>query len=477
MERNVKLICLTLIMSMILNISCSTPGLDIAIVNVRCEYLEEPLGINTPSPRFTWEYGKTSQNFIQKAWQIRVASTQQLLDEGKPDIWVSDKVTHNFPRAEYCGNQPLAPHGRYYWNVTVWDNKGNSIVSPSAWFEMGKSQNHSEPRRVGSFSCSNPHLNKIWETTNQWAADAQVNINLALLNFDGITYYEKQMNDLLESQESGCKPELFIIPDALLSYYGEGRCIQRLYPTMQKYLNHLKTQENEKKLATDFTSSLSYYLVNKLMSRFATLLGNDAIPYIDKAGQLRDIINRKYYDFETGLYANATQNTQALPLFLKIVPKGQEQLVADNLYKMVVANNYLPDSGLYDSKALLPVLTKFGYVNAAYQMTSKASSIESADQEFMDEISTWMYNALAGINFEKAKPGFEHIIIKPHFIDDLQWVKGNYNSVWGMIESEWKRKENRIELTVRIPAGTTATIYADKEYSVGSGLYTFSWKI
>lgn len=94
----------------------------------------------------------------------------------------------------------------------------------------------------------------------------------------------------------------------------------------------------------------------------------------------------------------------------------------------------------------------------------------------MGEISSWMYNALAGINLEKGKPGFEHIIIKPHFIDDLQWVKAEYNSVWGKIKSEWKREGDRIELSVQIPAGTTATIYADKEYSVGSGVYSYSWK-
>lgn len=474
MKRDARFFGIIFIIALILNASCSQPEPDIAIVNLRCEYQKEPSGINAFSPRLTWGYSETNQNFIQKAYQIGVASNPQLLEERNADIWLSDKISDHFPRAEYSGNQLLPPRGRYYWNVTVWDNKGNSIVSPTSWFEKGKYENSTQYKRIGHFSCSDPILNKIWETTNQWTVEEYPSIDLVLLNMDCITYYEKRMNDFLQRSPSECDASLFIIPHALYNYYGEQRCIQRLYPVMQRYLDYIETNS----LITDFNSCIEFYSDYKLMSCFATLLGNDATPYTDKAEQLRNTINEKYYNAHTGLYANATQTAQALPLYLKVVPNGREQLVAENLHRMVVTNNYFPNFEPTASM-ILPVLTKFGYVNAAYKMASKAEALSDSIFKtiFMSEISKWMYNALAGINFEKAKPGFEHIIIKPHFINELQWVKGEYNSVWGMIESEWKRKENRIELTVRIPAGTTATIYADKEYSVGSGLYTYSWKI
>ena len=64
----------------------------------------------------------------------------------------------------------------------------------------------------------------------------------------------------------------------------------------------------------------------------------------------------------------------------------------------------------------------------------------SLNHVFMGDVSAWMYNCLAGINYDSAKPGFEHILIRPYFVKDLQWVKGEYKSVKGLIRSEWKRE-------------------------------------
>ena len=79
---------------------------------------------------------------------------------------------------------------------------------------------HTDVRPSGSFACSNPLLNKIWEATmqayrsnlhsiptdcpqrekNGWTADAHIAIDLGLLGFDGITLYEKWMNDIIDNQ-------------------------------------------------------------------------------------------------------------------------------------------------------------------------------------------------------------------------------------------------------------------------------------
>ena len=38
-------------------------------------------------------------------------------------------------------------------------------------------------------------------------------------------------------------------------------------------------------------------------------------------------------------------------------------------------------------------------------------------------------------------------------------MKAHYDSIHGRIASEWRRTEGRFELSVEIPANTTATIY------------------
>jgi alpha-L-rhamnosidase len=417
---------------------------------------------------------------------------------------------------------------------------------------------HTDIPQVGHFSSSNNLLNKIWAATNQsyrgnihsiptdcpqrekngWTADAHIAIDLALLNFDGITFYEKWMNDFIDNQRedgviSGIIPSsgwgfgdwpgpvwdaaLFIIPNALYDYYGETRSIERLYPTMLKYLDYLKTKETDggylnfglgdwvyykAQTPNEYTSTLYYYHDYMLIARFAKLLGKDAAPYQQKAEKLKELINARFFNADTGIYANGTQTAQAVALYMGIVPEGKEQLVADNLNKTVSENNYFLDFGLLGSKTVPAMLAKYGYVETAYKMATKTEApswgywVEtqgystlaetwllspefhdaSINHVFMGDISAWMYNVLAGINLDKEQPGFQNIIIKPHFVKDLQWVKGEYNSVRGLIKSEWKRKGDDIELSVTIPAGSTATIYADREYKVGSGIHQYTLK-
>lgn len=85
---------------------------------------------------------------------------------------------------------------------------------------------------------------------------------------------------------------------------------------------------------------------------------------------------------------------------------------------------------------------------------------------FLSDISAWMCKSLAEINYDELQPGFRHILIHPHFIKDLQWVKGEFQSVNGIIRSEWKWEWKKVILTVTIPANTTMTIFTEKPIKV-----------
>jgi len=87
-----------------------------------------------------------------------------------------------------------------------------------------------------------------------------------------------------------------------------------------------------------------------------------------------------------------------------------------------------------------------------------------------------MSNALAGINLDPETPGFGHFIVRPYFVNELDWAKGEYLSVNGLIRSEWKREGKHILLTVTVPANTSATIVADKSYEVKSGVHQYEFE-
>lgn len=413
---------------------------------------------------------------------------------------------------------------------------------------------YNDVKPVGHFSCSNETLNKIWRATclsyvnnmesiptdcpqrekNGWTADAHVSVDLGLLNYDGLSFYEKWMNDFIDNQRpegdiSGIIPSsgwgygewigpvwdaaMFVIPHALYMYYGESRAIEAIYPTCEKYLTYLKTKEKEGLLAyglgdwlpyksqtpIDFTSSCYYYLDYVRMAGFAKLLGKDPSSYQQKAEEIRKLINKKYFHPETNTYANGTQTALGVALYMGLVPSEKEQAVADQLAAAVRATDCYLDFGVLGSKTVPAMLTKYGYVDLAFAMASKEKAPSwgywvneckmttlgetwimspkfndaSLDHVFMGDIIAWMQNTLAGINYDSEKPGFRHVIIRPHFVKGLDWVNGSFESPQGLISSEWKRKGQNVVLDVTIPIGCRATIYLEKQYEVDGGKHQF----
>jgi alpha-L-rhamnosidase len=71
-------------------------------------------------------------------------------------------------------------------------------------------------------------------------------------------------------------------------------------------------------------------------------------------------------------------------------------------------------------------------------------------------IGDWMYRVSAGI--ETGDPGYKHLILQPHPTNKLSFSKASFESSYGTVASGWERKENKVIVSVRIPANSTATI-------------------
>src|SRR3954451_9011597 len=62
-----------------------------APVKLRCDYRENPLGIDDTTPHFSWQSDNTDRNWRQSAYQILVASSGENLLAGSADVWDSGK--------------------------------------------------------------------------------------------------------------------------------------------------------------------------------------------------------------------------------------------------------------------------------------------------------------------------------------------------------------------------------------------------
>ena len=86
-------------------------------------------------------------------------------------------------------------------------------------------------------------------------------------------------------------------------------------------------------------------------------------------------------------------------------------------------------------------------------------------------IGNWMYNNITGIKESTEKPGYKHFSIEPLITEQLANAKAGFNSLYGMIRSEWSRKDDQVELRISIPENTSATIIiqTSKNESVTEG--------
>lgn len=105
--------------------------------NLKCEHLENPIGIDATNPRLSWQMRADRPGALQQAYQIFVSTDSAEVTEGKGKIWESGKV-NSLQIPVTCQGQKLQPFTRYFWSVKIRDEKGAwSDLSQVASFETG----------------------------------------------------------------------------------------------------------------------------------------------------------------------------------------------------------------------------------------------------------------------------------------------------------------------------------------------------
>ena len=60
-------------------------------VNLQCEYRSNPLGIGQVQPQLSWQVQSAERDQRQTAYQILVASTEEIMQKERGDLWDSDR--------------------------------------------------------------------------------------------------------------------------------------------------------------------------------------------------------------------------------------------------------------------------------------------------------------------------------------------------------------------------------------------------
>ncbi|MCX6926078.1 MAG: family 78 glycoside hydrolase catalytic domain, partial [Verrucomicrobia bacterium] len=110
---------------------------NIQPTHLRCEYRQNPLGMDVTLPRLSWtlEAAPTARGLTQSAYRVLVASTAERLAGDQGDLWDSGKVESDQQiHVQYAG-KALTSRARCYWKVCVWDKDGQASTwsAPATW--------------------------------------------------------------------------------------------------------------------------------------------------------------------------------------------------------------------------------------------------------------------------------------------------------------------------------------------------------
>jgi len=107
------------------------------IHNLRCEYKPDPLGVDVENPRLSWNLESNQRGVKQTAYQLFVASSLEILDSDKADIWNSGKIASDKSIQIYYEGNLLESNNKYFWKVKVWDQNNKPHTSEWAFWTTG----------------------------------------------------------------------------------------------------------------------------------------------------------------------------------------------------------------------------------------------------------------------------------------------------------------------------------------------------
>jgi len=158
--------------SLILGLILASPLYAQTPANLKVDHLSAPLGIDNPHPMFSWRLEGHQPGLSQSAWQILVATSTELLEPGKADLWDSGKTTGADNLTRYTG-KPLPSSAPVYWRIRTWSGE-----TASAW---------SNPQRFITARMAG-------DLTSPWISfkdDSPFHANKAKLHLPPARYYRK----------------------------------------------------------------------------------------------------------------------------------------------------------------------------------------------------------------------------------------------------------------------------------------------
>ena len=369
-----------------------------------------------------------------------------------------------------------------------------------------------------------------------WTGDAQVFSRAASYNADVAAFYTKWLKDMDADQldngsipwiipnifgknavaSAGWADAVTIIPWNMYLVYGDQRILEEQYSSMADWVGYMTDIAGEDHLwntgfhfgdwlfyrPQDDNSGMSAvtdkYLIaqafyihsTNILLNAASILGKeeDVKKYTVLLEQIKQAFLNEYVT-PNGRLVSSTQTAYVLALEFDLLPEGQRKGAANRLVDNIRRYNNHITTGFLGTPYLCDVLTKYGYVDVAYELLLQESypswlypvkmgattiwerwdgikpdssfqnpGMNSFNHYAYGAIGDWMYKNIVGIDLAEEDPGYKKIILKPTPGGNITSAQGKYESLYGTIKSAWEIKDGKIRIDISIPVNTKAEL-------------------
>jgi alpha-L-rhamnosidase len=358
-----------------------------------------------------------------------------------------------------------------------------------------------------------------------WLGDPGFVAEDYLCNYDTAAFWTKWVDDIQDAQKpdgdvpvvcpSGSYPpwpawksSYPLFAWYVYQYYGDQRILERHYRGLKQLVDffsrkaknhvltaglgdHMEPQANgtssfaPQHTPPALTSTAYFYFDTWIVAQAAKILGKteDAKRYSDLAEKIKEALNREFLDKTTNQYATGSQTSNAMALYLGLVPEEREQAVLQNLVDdILIKHKGHLSTGIIGTNALEQALPAYGRADVMYTIATQTtfpswgyqisqgattvwecfevSSQRCLNMKMFCSTEKFFYKDLAGIGLEG--PGFKKISIKPCVVGDLRHARASLKTVRGLVAVDWKKDPTAFGIKVTIPPNATARVSVPK---------------
>ncbi|MDQ8187655.1 family 78 glycoside hydrolase catalytic domain [Pelagicoccus sp. SDUM812002] len=303
----------------------------------------------------------------------------------------------------------------------------------------------------------------------------------------------------------------FIVPWTVYLHTGDKRVLEESLPTIQHALEIMAAQSPDGLRISpatwgdwlspgyprykspprqDLIGTAYYARAADIAARIADELGRPELAASNRA--LRDQAKGAYqkaYIEGNGVVADDVQTSYFLTLGFDLASDTQKGSVEDNLLRVIAEKDNHLATGFLGTPLIMPVLTEMGRTDLAYTILKQTSypgwlytvkngattiwerwdswtpedgfhphNMNSFNHYAYGSVVGWFYSDIAGLQPLPEAPGWKRFRVAPKPGGGLSHASASLETPYGTAASNWRIEDERMKLSVTVPANSIAEI-------------------